>query len=52
MVCAAPKFDKVAVREMMVRQRNSLAAGQVTELSQKIEENLFSCDDFLDRQRI
>ena len=52
MVCAAPKLDKVAVREMMVRRRNNLAASEVTQLSQKIEENLFSCDDFLDCQRI
>ena len=52
MVCTAPKLDKAAVRKMMVRRRNSLAAGEVTELSRKVEENLFSCDDFLDRQRI
>ena len=52
MVCTTPKLDKAAVREMMVRRRNHLAAGQVTKLSQKIEENLFSCDEFLDRQRI
>ena len=52
MVCTAPKLDKAAVRKMMVRRRNSLAAGEVTALSQKIEENLFSCDDFLDCQRI
>jgi 5-formyltetrahydrofolate cyclo-ligase len=52
MVCTAPKLDKTAVRKMMVRRRNELAAGEVTELSQQIEENLFSCDDFLDRKRI
>ena len=52
MVCTAPKLDKVAVREVMVRRRNELAASEVTELSHKIEENLFSCYDFLDCQRI
>ena len=52
MICTAPKLDKAVVREMMVRRRNDLVASEVTELSQKIEENLFSCGDFLDRQRI
>ena len=52
MVCVTPKLDKEAVRKIMVRRRNDLAAGEVTELSQKIEKNLFSCNDFLDRQRI
>ena len=52
MVCTAPKLNNAAVREIMVQRRNDLAAGEVTELSQKIEENLFSCADFLDRQRI
>ena len=52
MVCTVPKLDKLAVREIMVRRRNDLASSEVTELSQKIEKNLFSCDDFLDAQRI
>ena len=52
MFCMAPKLDKVAAREIMVRRRNELTASEVTKLSQKIEENLFSCEDFLDRKRI
>ena len=36
----------------MIRRRNDLAAEEVTELSRKIEENLFSCNEFLGRQRI
>ena len=52
MVCTAPKLDKLAVREIMIRRRNDLASSEVAELSQKIEENLFSCNDFLDCQRI
>ena len=52
MVCAALKLGKAEVRKIMLRQRNVLANSEVTELSQKIEENLFSCDEFLDRQRI
>tara|TARA_A100001037_G_scaffold275530_1_gene274114 strand:- start:348 stop:941 length:594 start_codon:yes stop_codon:yes gene_type:complete len=52
MVCTALKSGKAKVRKIMAQQRNDLAVSEVTELSQKIEENLFSCDEFLDRQRI
>ena len=52
MACAAPKLDKAAIRKMMIRCRNDLAAEEVNELSWRIEENLFSCDEFLGRQRI
>lgn len=37
---------------MMIRRRNELSAIEVAELSQKIEENLFECKDFLRCQRI
>tara|TARA_B100000686_G_scaffold93584_1_gene100011 strand:- start:176 stop:769 length:594 start_codon:yes stop_codon:yes gene_type:complete len=52
MVCAALKLGKAEVRKIMVRKRNDLVASEMTKLSQKIEENLFSCDDFLDCQRV
>ncbi len=52
MACTAPKLDKAAVRKMMIRRRNDLSAKEVADLSRKIEENLFSCEDFLSRQHI
>ncbi|MZG53101.1 MAG: 5-formyltetrahydrofolate cyclo-ligase [Nitrospinae bacterium] len=52
MACTAPKLDKAAIRKMMIRRRNDLTAEEVTELSRRIEENLFSCDEFLSRERI
>lgn len=36
----------------MIRRRNELTSKEVTDLSRKIEENLFSCEEFLSRQRI
>ena len=47
-----PKSNKVAIRKRMIRRRNDLTTDEVTELSRKVEENLFSCDEFLGRQRI
>ena len=52
MACAAPKQDKAAIRKMVFRLRNGLAGNEVKQLSRRIEEILFSCDEFLDRQRI
>jgi len=37
---------------MMSQRRNDLNAEEIIELSRKIEENLFSCEDFLSRQHI
>ncbi len=47
MACAAPNLDKAAVRKMMIRRRNGLTPKEVSDFSGKIEENLFSCEDFL-----
>ena len=52
MACAAPKLDKAAVRKMMIRRRNDLTLNEVDSLSAKIEENLFSCKDFLNRDYV
>jgi len=52
MVRPSLKLGKAEIRKIMLRQRNGLTACEVTELSQKIEENLFSCDEFLNRQRV
>ena len=49
---ATPKMEKVAIRKIMIRRRNYLAADEVAELSRNIEENLFSYNEFLGRQRI
>ena len=52
MACTNLKLDKVAVRKMMTQRRNDLNAKEIIELSRKIEGNLFSCEDFLNRQHI
>ena len=52
MACASPKMDKEAVRKMMIRRRNDLTLNEVDSLSRKIEENLFSCKDFLNRDYV
>jgi 5-formyltetrahydrofolate cyclo-ligase len=52
MACASPKMDKAAVRKMMIRRRNDLTLNEVGSLSRKIEENLFSCKDFLNRDYV
>ena len=52
MACASPKMDKAAVRKMMIRRRNDLTLNEVDSLSRKIEENLFSCKDFLNRDYV
>ena len=49
---ASPKMDKAAVRKMMIRRRNDLTVNEVDSLSRKIEENLFSCKDFLNRDYV
>ena len=52
MACNSPKMDKAAVRKMMIRRRNDLKLNEVDSLSGKIEENLFSCEDFLNRDYV
>jgi 5-formyltetrahydrofolate cyclo-ligase len=52
MACASPKMDKATVRKMMIRRRNDLTLNEVDSLSRKIEENLFSCKDFLNRDYV
>jgi 5-formyltetrahydrofolate cyclo-ligase len=52
MACASPKMDKITVRKMMIRRRNDLTLNEVNSLSRKIEENLFSCKDFLNRDYV
>ena len=52
MACASPKMDKEVVRKMMIRRRNDLTLNEVDSLSRKIEENLFSCKDFLNRDYV
>jgi 5-formyltetrahydrofolate cyclo-ligase len=52
MACASSKMDKAAVRKMMIRRRNDLTLNEVDSLSRKIEENLFSCKDFLNRDYV
>jgi 5-formyltetrahydrofolate cyclo-ligase len=52
MACTSPKMDKAAVRKMMIRRRNNLTLNEVDSLSGKIEENLFSCEDFLNRDYV
>ena len=52
MACAAPKLDKAAVRKMMIRRRNDLTPKEVSDFSRKVEENLFSCEDFLSRNHV
>jgi 5-formyltetrahydrofolate cyclo-ligase len=52
MAYVAPKIDKAAVRKMMIRRRNDLTLNEVDSLSWKIEENLFSCKDFLNRDYV
>ncbi|MFT4579671.1 MAG: 5-formyltetrahydrofolate cyclo-ligase [Nitrospinales bacterium] len=52
MACAIPKLDKAAVRKMMSRRRNDLTLDEVVDLSREIEENLFSCEDFLTRDSV
>jgi 5-formyltetrahydrofolate cyclo-ligase len=52
MACASPKMDKAVVRKMMIRRRNDLTLNEVDSLSRKIEENLFSCKDFLNRDYV
>jgi 5-formyltetrahydrofolate cyclo-ligase len=52
MACASPKMDKVVVRKMMIRRRNDLTLKEVDSLSAKIEQNLFSCKDFLSRDNV
>lgn len=47
MACAAPKLDKKSVRKRMIRRRNGLTRLEAADLSRKIEENLFSCEEFL-----
>ena len=52
MVCATPKLDKAAVRKLMTRRRNDLTPDEVVDFSREIEENLFSCEDFLSRDSV
>ncbi len=52
MACASPKLDKAAVRKMMIRRRNDLTPNEVVDFSREIEENLFSCEDFLIRDSV
>jgi 5-formyltetrahydrofolate cyclo-ligase len=52
MACTSPKMDKVAVRKVMIRRRNDLTLNEVHSLSIKIEENLFSSKDFLNRDYV
>jgi 5-formyltetrahydrofolate cyclo-ligase len=52
MACAIPKLDKAAVRKMMIRRRNDLILDEVVDFSREIEENLFSCEDFLIRDSV
>jgi 5-formyltetrahydrofolate cyclo-ligase len=52
MACASPKMDKATVRKMMIRRRNDLTLNEVDSLRRKIEENLFSCKDFLNRDNV
>ena len=52
MACASPKMDKAAVRKMMIRRRNDLTPKEVSDFSRKVEENLFSCEDFLSRNHV
>jgi len=52
MSCATPKLDKAAARKMMIRRRNDLSPDEVVDFSREIEENLFSCEDFLSRDHI
>ena len=52
MACATPKLDKAAVRKMMIRRRNDLKPDEIVGFSRKIEENLFSCEDFLNRDSV
>jgi 5-formyltetrahydrofolate cyclo-ligase len=52
MACTSPKMDKEAVRKMMIRRRNDLTLNEVDSLSGKIEEKLFSCKDFLNRDYV
>ena len=46
------KLDKMAVRKMMTQRRNDLNPKEVIELSRKIEESLFSFEEFLSRKHI
>jgi 5-formyltetrahydrofolate cyclo-ligase len=52
MACASPKMDKATVRKMMIRHRNDLTLKEVDSFSRKIEENLFSCKEFLNRDYV
>jgi 5-formyltetrahydrofolate cyclo-ligase len=52
MACTSPKMDKATVRKMMIQRRNDLTLKEVDSLSRKIEENLFSCKDFLNRDYV
>ncbi|MBL4664955.1 MAG: 5-formyltetrahydrofolate cyclo-ligase [Nitrospinaceae bacterium] len=45
-------MDKAAVRKMMIRRRNDLTSDEVVDFSREIEENLFSCEDFLRRDPV
>ncbi len=52
MACAIPKMDKAAVRKKMIRRRNDLTLDEVVCFSKEIEENLFSCEEFLSRDSV
>ena len=47
MVCDTLKSNKDYVRKVMLRRRNVLSRDEVSDLSDKIETNLFSLENFL-----